>query len=54
MRKCLRSSCRKYGDERCCLECKEDCLGKCKNDSYMIDLKNCGIVINENTELLGK
>ena len=46
MRKCLRSGCKKYGDERCCLECKEECLGKCKYDSDMLDLKNCSIVID--------
>lgn len=47
MRKCLRSGCKKYDDDRCCLECTENCLGKCKWDSDMLDLKECSLVIKE-------
>lgn len=47
MRKCLRSGCKKYNDDRCCLECSENCLGKCKFDSDLLDLKHCSLVIDE-------
>jgi len=44
-KKCLRSICDTYKDNRCCLECEDNgtkCMKPgCKYDDDNLDLKNC-------------
>jgi hypothetical protein len=44
-RVCLRSECAIYEDNRCCLECNIDCLGRCKFDDESLNLNECSKIM---------